>query len=181
MSKLTCRFLQEDVKPGMFDCGMDTINEYVVESYLATLLQHGYAYQILYGNIVVGYYMLTFNHVMIEDCPDSISEYTSGLSNFLYCVEIKYLAIDKKYQKRGIGSSILGIIIKDIKDYALKFPIRLITIDARNDLLDWYKKFGFIEFPENPEWQKGYTTKMYLDCMINKEALEIYTSSLVYE
>ena len=42
-------------------------------------------------------------------------------------------------------------IIKSIKDYALSFPVRLITIDARKDLVGWYKRMGFIEFPYNPK------------------------------
>lgn len=178
MSKLEYKFLQEDVKSGTFDCGVEAINQYVFDSFFATLLQHGYAYQILYNKVVVGYYMIIFNHVRIEDCPDAIAEYTSGLSNYLYCVEIKYLAIAEKFQNHKIGTNVLPTIIKSIKDFALNFPIRLITIDARNDLVGWYKKMGFIEFPENPEWQEGYTTKMYIDCLIHQKELDEYIDSL---
>ena len=182
MSKLTYRFLQEDIKRGVFDCGVDSINQYIVDSFFATLLQHGYAYQILYnngvnGDIVVGYYMITFSHVMVEECPEVISDYTTDLNKFLYCVEIKYLAIDKKYQHNRIGTAVLPTIIKSIKDYALSFPIRLITIDARNDLVDWYKRMGFIEFPQNKEGQEGVTTKMYIDCLIRKKELDEYVKS----
>lgn len=178
MAKLTYKFLQEDIKDGTFDCGVSSINQYVVKSFYATLLQHGYAYQILYNNeIVVGYYMITFNHVRIDSCPEKISEYTSELSDFLYCVEIKYLAIDKNYQHKKIGSCVLTTIIKSIKDYALSLPIRLITIDARNELVDWYKKMGFIEFPQNAKWQEGVTTKMYIDCLIHQKELDEYVNS----
>lgn len=179
MSKLTYKFLQENIEEGKFDCGVKAINQYVKDSYLATLLQHGYAYQILYNSVVVGYYMLTFNHVRIEECPDAISEYTSGLSDYIYTVEIKYLAIDKKYQKHGIGTAVLPSIIKSIKDYALTFPIRLITIDARIDLVEWYRKFGFVKFPGNPVWQEGYTTKMYIDCMIRQKELDDYIETCI--
>lgn len=177
MSKLIYRLLHEDVKNDTFDCGVKAINQYVVESFFATLLQHGYAYQILYNNKVVGYYMITFSHVRIEDCPEVISEYTLDLTKFLYCVEIKYLAIDKNYQKKKIGTYVLLTIIKDIKQYAALLPIRLITIDARDDLVDWYKKMGFIEFPQNPQWQEGVTTKMYIDCLIHQKELDEYVSS----
>lgn len=182
MSKLKYKFLQEDIKKGTFDCGVSSINEFIVDSFFATLLQHGYAYQILYSNkeykdIVVGYYMITFSHVMVEECPETISDYTTRLNDFLYCVEIKYLAIDKKYQHKRIGTSVLPTIIKSIKDYALSFPIRLITIDARNDLVNWYKKMGFIEFPQNKEGQEGVTTRMYIDCLIRKKELDEYVNS----
>lgn len=178
MSKLTYKFLRENIEEGKFDCGVESINQYVVDSFWATLLQHGYAYQILYAKTVVGYYMITFNHIGIEDCPETISEYTSGMSNFLYSVEIKYLAIDKKYQKKGIGTSVLPSIIKSIKDCVLEVPIRLITIDARNDLVNWYKSFGFVELPHNTEWQNGYTTKMYIDCLLRKKEFQEYLETL---
>lgn len=178
MSKLIHKLLQEDIKKGTFDCGESKINDYVFDSFYATLLQYGYAYQIIYNDdIVVGYYMITFNHVLIEDCPEAISEYTLDLSKFLYCVEIKYLAIDKKYQKNQIGTYALLTIVKDIKEYAVHLPIRLIMIDARNDLVNWYKKIGFTEFPQNPEWQEGVTTKMYIDCLIHQKELDKYVSS----
>lgn len=178
MAELSYKFLDKEVENGTFDCGVPSINDYVYASFFATLLQHGYAYQILYKkNIVIGYYMITFNHVRIDDCPETVSEYTSELSEFLYCVEIKYLAIARDYQKRKIGTNVLPSIIKSIKDYALSFPIRLITIDARVDLVDWYKRMGFREFPHNPEWQDGYTTKMYMDCLIRQEELERYIES----
>lgn len=179
MSKLIYRLLQEDIKKGTFDCGVNKINEYIVKSFFATLLQHGYAYQIIYNDgIVVGYYMITFNHVSIDSCPEAISEYTSELNDFLYCAEIKYLAIDKKYQGKKIGTYVLLAIIKDIKEYAVHLPIRLITIDARNDLVSWYKKMGFAEFPQNPKWQEGVTTKMYMDCLLHQKELDEYLSSL---
>lgn len=94
-------------------------------------------------------------------------------------MEIKYLAIDQKFQRKKIGTAVLPIIIKSIKDYTLLFPIRLITIDARDDLIEWYKSFGFVEFPQNQEWQEGYTTKMYIDCMIRSKELEEYLQSIV--
>lgn len=46
-----------------FDCGNSAINEYVENSYFATLLQQCYAYEIEYKSLVVGYYMITFRDV----------------------------------------------------------------------------------------------------------------------
>ncbi len=179
MAELSYKFLDKEIESGTFDCGVQSINEYVYGSFFATLLQHGYAYQIVYKkDIVIGYYMITFNHMRVDECPEDISDYTSGVSEFLYCVEIKYLAIATKYQNRKIGTSVLPSIIKSIKDYALSFPVRLITIDDRKDLVGWYKRMGFIEFPYNPKWQEGYTTKMYMDCLIRQKELGEYVESL---
>ena len=170
--------LHHDVKPCEFDCGVDSINEYVYQSYLATLLQHGYAYQIVHKNKILGYYMLTINHVLLEDCPEEISEYTSGLSEYLYTVEIKYLAIHKNFQHKGVGTQILKSIIKIIKDLMKYLPFRLITIDARDDYVKWYEKMGFVKFPINSAGQDVYTTKMYIDCMQNQKELNEYEKTL---
>ena len=51
-----------------FDCGNPAINEYVENSYFATLLQQCYAYEIEYKSLVVGYYMITFRDVAFYDC-----------------------------------------------------------------------------------------------------------------
>lgn len=32
MSKLTYKFLQKEIKSGEFDCGVESINQYVVDS-----------------------------------------------------------------------------------------------------------------------------------------------------
>lgn len=174
MSQLTYRLLRQDVERGDFDCGIESINEYVFQSYWATLLQHGYAYQIEYSNRILGYYMITMNHVLLEECDEKIAEYTSGLSDFIYTIEIKYLAIGKQYQGKKIGTEALKTIIKSIKDFLYQIPFRLITIDARNDYVKWYERFGFVKCPVNSAGQDGYTTKMYLDCLKDIEKLKKY-------
>lgn len=179
MSKMTYKLLQCDVKQDDFDCGVESINKYVYESYWATLLQHGYAYQIEYDSRIIGYYMITINHMMLEDCDEKISEYSSGLSNYIYTVEIKYLAIRKNLQGKKIGTAVLKSIIKSIKDYLYYIPFRLITIDARDDYIRWYESLGFIKCPVNSAGQDGYTTKMYLDCILNEEKIKEYQDMII--
>lgn len=179
MSKMTYRLLQCNVEQGNFDCGVESINKFVYESYWATLLQHGYAYQIEYEGRIIGYYMITINHILLEECDEKISEYTSGLSSFIYTIEIKYSAIQEKFQGKKIGTAVLKSIIKSIKDYLYHIPFRLITIDARNDYIKWYESFGFIKCPVNSAGQDGYTTKMYLDCMLNEEKIKAYQDMFI--
>ena len=45
------------------------------------------------------------------------------------------------------------------------WPIRVITIDARVELVDWYKKVGFVKMINNSPGQEGQTVRMYFDCM----------------
>lgn len=181
MSELNYRLLQEEVLPETFDCGVDSINQYVYDSYATTLLQHGYAYRIVYEDISVGYYMIMFNMISILECPDEVSEYMCGVSNYISCIEIKYLAIGKQFQKKKIGTLVLRNIIKIIKDYVLTFPVRLIIIEARNDYVEWYKRMGFKKLPCNSNDENGYTTKMYIDLWLYREQYEKYNEQKLEE
>ena len=90
-----------------FDCGNPAINEYVENSYFATLLQQCYAYEIEYKSLVVGYYMITFRDVAFYDCISEISDYQiDDFGEFLPSLYINYLAIGTKYQKNKIGTKI---------------------------------------------------------------------------
>ena len=49
MAQLSFARLSDDVARGSFSCGNTSIDNMIFESYFATILQHGYAYEILYG------------------------------------------------------------------------------------------------------------------------------------
>lgn len=51
--------------------------------------------------------------------------------------------------------------MKKCRNLADNWPVRVITIDANVDLVEWYKKFGFHEMPCNVGGQEGVTTPMY--------------------
>ena len=92
-------------------------------------------------------------------------------------VHIRYLAIEKKYQSNKIGTNTLQVIIKDIEQFAENWPIRVITIDARNDLVEWYEKQGFKRMRKNTVGQDISTVAMYFDCMKFSHELETYLES----
>ena len=81
-------------------------------------------------------------------------------------MHIRFIAIDKKYQRNNIGTKSLEAIIKIIKDLAKDFPIRVITIDAELHLVKWYEKLGFFKMIRNSESQEGYTQAMYYNCIL---------------
>lgn len=74
-----------------------------------------------------------------------------------------------------IGTNILRMIIKQVRESITDLiPIRLITIDAVSDKVDWYTKEGFLKMEEALPGQKGYNEYMYIDCIKNKEKLLEY-------
>lgn len=180
MGKLRFERVTRDVENCPFDCGIQSINEYVKNSYYPTIVQHAYAYSIMSGNKVLGYYQILFREIELRDFPEKISDYDPGVkAEKISAVHIRYIAIDQQYQKKKIGTSTLQTIIKEVNELADVLPIRVITIDARNDLVEWYKKEGFVEMKQNTVGQEGTTMAMYFDCMKFPKEFEEYIGDVI--
>lgn len=180
MAILEFRKVTQDVENCSFDCGIDSINKYVKESYYPAITQHAYAYIILYKERVMGYYQFLFREVELEDLPDEVSDYNPNVKDFgVSAVHLRFIAIDKKYQGRNIGTEVLKIIIKNILDLADQWPIRVFTIDAERNLVDWYESLGFKHMLRNTPGQDGTTVAMYFDCMKYAYELESYVEAHV--
>lgn len=89
-------------------------------------------------------------------------------------------SIDEKYQHNRIGTATIQTIIKNVKLLAANWPVRVITIDARENLVTWYEKLGFRKMLYNTPGQDGVTVSMFLDCMQQKDEFMEYIDS-IYE
>jgi hypothetical protein len=176
MGTLLFEKVTADVEKTSFDCGIGSINEYVKESYYPAIVQHAYAYSIMdVKHKILGYYQVLFREIEINDFPDDIADYDPEIKGgTISSIHIRFIAIDKKYHKHGIGTSSLRVIIKNIMEVTEFFPIRVITIDARSDLIEWYRKLGFQEMIKNTVGQEGITKAMYFDCLRYVDELNIY-------
>jgi N-acetylglutamate synthase-like GNAT family acetyltransferase len=79
--------------------------------------------------------------------------------NSLEVCQIRYMAIDPEYQRRGIGRQIILVLHQRAKQ--LKF--KKIVLDAREPSLRFYKKLGYkivqksyVLFGEIQHWQMEY-------------------------
>ncbi len=181
MATFQFRLVTQQVENSSFDCGVNSINDYVKNSYYPLITQQAYTYSITAEKVLLGYYQILFREIIIEDFPEEISDYYDpGVKDGkITSLHIRYIAIDKDYQNKNIGTGALRSIIKDVLDYADFLPIRVITIDARNDLVDWYKSEGFEEMKINTEGQDGTTVAMFYDCMKYSSELEEYLDMMV--
>lgn len=173
MSQLQICRLPKDVTAGQFTCGVESIDDMVYRSYFTTILQHAYAYEVSSKNIVLGYYMIVFQNINLDEYPEEISEY-KDLLEYGTSAYIKYIAVDKRYQGHKIGTSILDQIIKRVFTLAADWPIRLITLDAIRDKYDWYKRMGFKALDESKLAAGDFTIAMYMDCINSKKDIEDY-------
>jgi GNAT superfamily N-acetyltransferase len=175
MAKLDFELVTDSASLKGFDCGVESINKYVEESYYPSLAQHAYAYNIIGGGKSLGYIQFLFRDVDLDYFPDDISDIDTGVKeNVLPAVHIRYIAINQRYQRHKIGSAALKTAISRIEKLAEDWPISMITIDARCDLVGWYEREGFKMMTKNKPGQDGYTVAMYYSCIRYPEKLYAY-------
>lgn len=134
MAYLRTRVIESE--PCCFDCGNKSINQMVEDAYQSTLLQFATAYEILYGDTIVGYYMMVFKKIIISKMPEEFQEYTSLLESCV-AAHIRFIAINKLYQHQKLGTAALVIIEQEVNKLIKRWPIRLITLDATPDNVEW--------------------------------------------
>ena len=175
MANLRFNKVTKNVQNISFDCGVHSINEYIKESYFPMICQQAYTYSIESDNVILGFYQILFRDVVINDFPENISDYDSEIKDGkITAAHIRFIAIDKKFQRKKIGTNVLQAIIKSIDDFSNYMPIRVITIDALVHLVDWYKQNGFVKMINNSEGQDGFSESMYFDCMKFSDELMQY-------
>ena len=59
--------------------------------------------------------------------------------NNAYEAQIRYMAIDEHYQKKGIGLKVIELLEAEAK----KKQINKIVLNARNHVIEFYKKSGY--------------------------------------
>lgn len=158
-----------------FDCGNDSINKLVInDSYFSKITQFAYTWEITCEGKVLGYCMVKMKSIYLDECPDDISDYSSDIIDRYSAVEIKFLAIDKRYQGKHIGTYTLAHMIRKIEKMSTEWPIRLIHIDALKDKAHIYEKIGFQYYNRNDFNNDDPTIRMYRDCItaVNFNALE---------
>ena len=174
MSQLTVEKLDGEVIAGKFDCGNESINSMVSQSYFPTLLQHAYAYKVILSDCVIGYYMILFKTLELENAPEVVQEYRSSLIDTYTCVDIKYIAVEQSKQGNSYGTHILRSIMANVYTLSNDFPVSFITLDALKEKYEWYRKNGFLAFDEKEMNNSSPTIQMYVSCVLNQEAIETY-------
>ena len=92
---------------------------------------------------IAGYYTLSATHISMTDLPDDVSKKLPRYPS-IPAVRIGRLAVAKKFQGQGLGSTLLAnaafrILRSDIAAFA-------ITIDAKDDqAMTFYRHHGFLD------------------------------------
>lgn len=167
MSEVKCPLMDKDVKG--FKCANSSIEQQIEDSYYITLLKQAYGHQIICDGRIIGYYMVHFKGIQLEEVNRIMQEeYVSNMADYYMAIHIRYFAIDVRLQHKGIGKKVFQGILADLLRVSMIYPIRLITIDALSEYHEWYKKIGFKDIPGRVS--DGITIAMYLDCLTSEGA-----------
>jgi len=174
-------FKADTVNVKSFDCGngdlneflhTDEVNEFEKEHFGKTTLVYCSgslaAYYTIYADSLERTYVQKHG---------SLSKATMLHVKSIPAIMVGRLAVDCKWQKKGIGKAILERIVMYALDNSSHMGIRLILVQAKLDAVSFYEKFGFVAVPADfKEEAKRMRTKgtrtLFLDIDKVREALE---------
>ena len=159
--------------PKEFDCGNGTINEMVKNSFFPHLINQQKVFKILFGEQVVAYYAISLSRIQEEGIA---LEYNRTPE--FGVIYLDYIAVDVRFQKKGIGSILLDTIILKGRKLSEIIPARILVLEALQGKEAWYNSRAFITFKDDKANGKQY---MYFD-LLSAERLakiEAYSETLL--
>lgn len=150
---LTITLLNKQHNRKAFDCGTASLNQYL----------YRYANQDIKRRVsrvfiaspstapeqVVGYYSLSAGSLDVKDMPETqrrrLPKYPIPIAM------LGRLAISKDYQRQGLGATLLVDALQRVAQASQVIAVYALVVDALNEQAsDFYHKFGFTPFPEQP-------------------------------
>jgi len=131
-----------------FDCGSEPLNQYFREQVTQDIRRRVAACFVIIADeqYVAGYYTLASASLMLKDLPPHIIKKLPRYPT-VPAVRMGRLAIDQKFQGRGLGGVMLADALKrsirsEIASYAL-------VVDAKDEAATaFYRHHGFIALPD---------------------------------
>jgi GNAT superfamily N-acetyltransferase len=132
-----------------FDCGMEELNLWLVANAAASEGLTARTYVVAAGSRVAAYYCLATGAVVRGALPSA--KLRRNTPNEIPVVVIGRLAVDKRFQNRGLGPALLRDAILRALSASELVGMRAILVHAIDDAaVGFYKKFGFLASPLNP-------------------------------
>lgn len=134
-----------------FDCGVDALNNYLCMMASQQSNKDNTRTFVLeneeFPQEIIGYYTLTMTPVDFSALPEKLQKkhqnsYTAGL--------IARLAVDTRYAGCGYGEWLLVDALKKLLSASGTVAFPLITVDAKDGAVSFYKKLGFTNFMDIP-------------------------------
>jgi GNAT superfamily N-acetyltransferase len=142
--------LRRDHPVDAFDCGQELLNSWLrkhaLQNQSASAAQ---TYVGLAGNVVIGYYSLAVGQIEYSDAPERLQK---GLARHpVPIMLLARLAVDKGWQKRGVGRALLRDAVLRTVLAADIAGIRALAVHAKDEQARrYYEQFDFVASPADP-------------------------------
>lgn len=163
-----------------FDCGNDELNEFLRTDEVKEFeREHLGKTTLVYcsGELATYYtiYAGSLERAYIQK-HGSLSKATTMHVKSIPAIIVGRLAVDRKWQRKGVGKAILERIMMYAVDNSCHLGIRLLLVQAKLDAVPFYEKVGFVAVPAELKEEakrirmKG-TRTLFLDIDKVREAL----------
>jgi len=134
-----------------FDCGIDALNNYLrmmanqqdkKDNTRTFVLE-----DINKPKSIIGYYTLTMTSLDLSILPEQLQKKHSNAQS---AGLIARLAVDQQYFQQGYGEWLLIDALKKLLLASETVAFPLVIVDAKEGAVEFYKKFGFIDFLDMP-------------------------------
>jgi GNAT superfamily N-acetyltransferase len=142
--------LRRDHPIDAFDCGQEDLNQWLRKHALQNQgAGAAQTYIGLVGDLVIGYYSLAVGQIEYNDAPERLRK---GLARHpVPIMLLARLAVDKEWQKKGVGRALLRDAVLRTMQAAEIAGIRALAVHAKDEQARrYYEQFDFVASPADP-------------------------------
>jgi len=156
-----------------FECVTSDLNAFLKEDAFKNQEElFGKTYLCCHSDDLVGYITFSTDIIKKKEVPNE------NLGSVPYteypAIKIARLAVDKNYERRGVGRFLLLVALGKAVKISNEVGCRFITVDSKKESIEFYKKGGF-ELVK--KYESSFYPTMYLDILpIIKEMKRIKTT-----
>lgn len=153
-----------------FDCGKSDINEFILteEAVIFHEYRLGHTRLVYDNNTLAAFFTLAPYSFQSDAYDGAETEYAAKLQNqdglppAIPSRLLGQIGVDMSYQDTGLGKYLMRYIIADTLERDQNIPFRFIVLHAHENVVEFYKKFGFVESKSGKDnsWEN---TIMFLD------------------
>jgi len=142
--------LRRDHSVDSFDCGQELLNnclrKYALQNQGAGAAQ---TYVGLVGDAIIGFYSLAVAQIEYRDAPERLQK---GLARHpVPVVLLARLAVDRRWQKQGVGRALLRDAVLRTVQAADIAGIRALAVHAKDEQArQYYEQFDFVPSAADP-------------------------------
>lgn len=132
-----------------FDCGDETLNEWLVKRALKNQRTGGSrTFVVCDNNKVVGYYALASGSIERAEAPKNIAR---NMPQPIPAMVLARLAIDISWQGKKVGSSLLKDALLRVLAVSKNVGVRVVLVHAISEEAKiFYQRYGFLDSPIDP-------------------------------